>query len=329
MAGVGALPLEAHKKAEPRGRRRVAGRGRGSRRPPGSAEGTAAARGRDCSAEVMKAGVPGFGARRAPGRNKMSVARFQAGRRNASSALAQEERPCRAPPASRFVTTRLVKSRLDETCPEPRAAKGGEDMNVFIGRHEGMGCSIKLAPVSSAAACHWVRSRLSRTASGRTWTSTTASVLSVSAGRPLLIYRKEGARPCGNRRVLVKAAQIGVVGLRDGGWTDLGKCKWGPVRAPRAVARELGGQATAFPNRRGATIGQRIFSRQRPARADKLPGCDGMGWRRCMEGEGEGLVKAWIKGPRGDRGRARRRGPPASWRRRCRARARWDRPRPG
>lgn len=88
-----------------------------------------------------------------------------------------------------------------------------------------------------------------------------------------VIYRKEGVHAAFEiGEYWSKAAQIDLVGLRDDGWTDLGECKWGPVRSPQAVARELEDKRTAFPNRRGATIGRRIFSRQRPAGADKLPG---------------------------------------------------------
>jgi AAA+ ATPase superfamily predicted ATPase len=58
--------------------------------------------------------------------------------------------------------------------------------------------------------------------------------------------------------------QVDVVGVRDDGWTDLGECKWGTVRSPAAVERELEAKIRAFPNRRGATIGRRIFTRQAP-----------------------------------------------------------------
>lgn len=61
-----------------------------------------------------------------------------------------------------------------------------------------------------------------------------------------------------------KDTQIDLVGLRDDGWTDLGECKWGPVRSPGAVEKELEEKVKAYPNRRGATIGRRIFARQVP-----------------------------------------------------------------
>jgi len=57
-----------------------------------------------------------------------------------------------------------------------------------------------------------------------------------------------------------KAAQIDVVGLRQDGWTDLGECKWGPIRSVSAVEAELETKVSLYPNGRNATIGRRIFS---------------------------------------------------------------------
>ena len=59
-----------------------------------------------------------------------------------------------------------------------------------------------------------------------------------------------------------KTTQIDVIGLRDDGWTDLGECKWGPVRSAKAVEEELERKVREYPNRRGATIGRRVFTRQ-------------------------------------------------------------------
>ena len=59
--------------------------------------------------------------------------------------------------------------------------------------------------------------------------------------------------------------QIDVVGLRDDGWTDLGECKWGAVRSPRALRAELERKVQAYPNSRGATVGRRYFVRRKPA----------------------------------------------------------------
>ena len=61
-----------------------------------------------------------------------------------------------------------------------------------------------------------------------------------------------------------RTAQIDVVGLREDGWVDLGECKWGPVRSPAAVERELEEKVPQFPNPRGATLGRRIFTRHAP-----------------------------------------------------------------
>lgn len=61
--------------------------------------------------------------------------------------------------------------------------------------------------------------------------------------------------------------QIDVVGIRDDGWTDLGECKWKPVRSLRALEHELEAKVTRFPNPRNATIGRRLFVRKPPPRA--------------------------------------------------------------
>ncbi len=61
-----------------------------------------------------------------------------------------------------------------------------------------------------------------------------------------------------------KNVQIDVVGLRDDRWTDLGECKWGAIRSPAALAREIEDKVRAYPNQRGATIGRRAFVRRMP-----------------------------------------------------------------
>jgi len=63
--------------------------------------------------------------------------------------------------------------------------------------------------------------------------------------------------------------QIDLVGLRDDGWTDLGECKWGAVRSAPALERELAAKVELFPNRRNATVGRRLFTR------DERPGGPG------------------------------------------------------
>ena len=68
------------------------------------------------------------------------------------------------------------------------------------------------------------------------------------------------------------ATQIDVVGLRDDNWTDLGECKWGSVRSPRALETELERKLQKYPNSRGATLARRFFTRRKPAtrqRADR------------------------------------------------------------
>ncbi len=70
--------------------------------------------------------------------------------------------------------------------------------------------------------------------------------------------------------------QIDVVGLRDDGWTDLGECKWGrKVPSARRLEEELQRKAAAFPNRRNATLGRRVFVRGRPSR---VPEGSGVRW---------------------------------------------------
>ena len=69
-----------------------------------------------------------------------------------------------------------------------------------------------------------------------------------------------------------KTAQIDVVGLREDHWTDLGECKWGPVRSPRALETELDRKAAEFPNPRGATFGRRYFVRRKPAAREGASG---------------------------------------------------------
>ena len=58
--------------------------------------------------------------------------------------------------------------------------------------------------------------------------------------------------------------RIDVVGLREDGWTDLGECKWGAVRSPRALESELEGKVSGYPNTRGASLGRRHFVRKKP-----------------------------------------------------------------
>ena len=70
------------------------------------------------------------------------------------------------------------------------------------------------------------------------------------------------------------ATQIDVVGLRDDNWTDLGECKWGAVRSPRALEAELERKLPQYPNSRGATLGRRYFTRRKPSTRSEADG----GW---------------------------------------------------
>ncbi len=81
-----------------------------------------------------------------------------------------------------------------------------------------------------------------------------------------ILYRREGVTAAFDvGEYWSKDVQIDVVGIRDDDWTDLAECKWGPVRSPAAVVKELEEKVGAYPNRRGATIGRRVFARSVPA----------------------------------------------------------------
>ena len=66
--------------------------------------------------------------------------------------------------------------------------------------------------------------------------------------------------------------QIDVVGVRDDNRTDLGECKWGAVRSPRALEAELDRKVKLYPNTRGATLGRRYFVRRKPAAREGTKG---------------------------------------------------------
>jgi AAA+ ATPase superfamily predicted ATPase len=61
-----------------------------------------------------------------------------------------------------------------------------------------------------------------------------------------------------------KRVQLDVVGFRDDRWTDLGECKWGTAAGRPDPVAELRDKAQLYPNRRGATLGLRVFTRERP-----------------------------------------------------------------
>ena len=84
------------------------------------------------------------------------------------------------------------------------------------------------------------------------------------------LYRREGVTAAFEiGEFWSKNCQIDVVGLRDDAWTDLGECKWGSVRSPRSVERELDQKISTYPNHRGATLGRRVFARRMPAAAQR------------------------------------------------------------
>lgn len=81
------------------------------------------------------------------------------------------------------------------------------------------------------------------------------------------LYRSEGVSAAFEIGEYWDASvQLDVVGIRDDGWTDLGECKWKPVRSLAAVERELEAKVARFPNPRNATIGRRLFVRKAPSR---------------------------------------------------------------
>lgn len=76
------------------------------------------------------------------------------------------------------------------------------------------------------------------------------------------LYAREGiAAPFETGEYWDKRCQIDVVGLRQDGWTDLGECRWGAVRSARQLRAELDTKVALYPNRRNATIGRRLFTR--------------------------------------------------------------------
>ncbi len=54
--------------------------------------------------------------------------------------------------------------------------------------------------------------------------------------------------------------QVDVVGYRNDLWTDLVECKWGEINSKKSVEAELRRKSSIYPNARGATIVERIFT---------------------------------------------------------------------
>lgn len=69
-----------------------------------------------------------------------------------------------------------------------------------------------------------------------------------------------------------KETQIDVVGLRADNFTDIGECKWGPVRSPKALEDELARKIGLYRNDRGATLNRRYFVRNKPASREAADG---------------------------------------------------------
>ena len=67
-----------------------------------------------------------------------------------------------------------------------------------------------------------------------------------------------------------KSVQVDVIGLRQDNWVDLCECKWGKLRSLKQIIEEVERKVRAYPNHDNATIGRRVFSRQKPPRG-KLP----------------------------------------------------------
>ena len=80
-----------------------------------------------------------------------------------------------------------------------------------------------------------------------------------------------------------KECQIDVVGVRKDGWVDIGECKWGAVRSPRQLVGEIDAKVERFPNRRGATICRRLFTREASSAAARKVLPDGVRWHDLQD----------------------------------------------
>jgi len=85
---------------------------------------------------------------------------------------------------------------------------------------------------------------------------------------PVLYNREEVSSSFDVGQYWDRDVQIDVVGLRDDGVTDLGECKWGKTPSTSSLVTELQSKIGRYPNARGATIGRRIFVRERPRSED-------------------------------------------------------------
>lgn len=80
-----------------------------------------------------------------------------------------------------------------------------------------------------------------------------------------------------------REVQIDVVALRDDRTVELGECKWGTVRSAPALRAELAAKIPAFPNRRGATVRLRYFTRDRVKPAAAPAGTPPESWHALGE----------------------------------------------
>jgi hypothetical protein len=62
-----------------------------------------------------------------------------------------------------------------------------------------------------------------------------------------------------------KDVQIDIVGIRGDNVTDICECKFGTVRSPGSIEKELRQKTVHFANPRNATIFHRIFARKKPS----------------------------------------------------------------
>ena len=95
---------------------------------------------------------------------------------------------------------------------------------------------------------------------------------------PHLYAREHVAAPFEVGEYWDKRCQIDVVGLRQDGWTDLGECRWGTARSARPVRDDLEAKVALYPNRRNATIGRRVFTRDPAPRERARPGDPEVRW---------------------------------------------------
>ena len=72
------------------------------------------------------------------------------------------------------------------------------------------------------------------------------------------------------------------MGVRDDGVTDLGECKWGPVRSANALRRELAAKAEHYPNPRDRTLRLNGFTHH-PMTATEPRGDDDIAWHELKD----------------------------------------------